>query len=72
MIASRKGRPIEQHADETMEVEVLDDEALMPFLRREAGISYTMIEITRTAHDLHKALLATKPSKRIEGNCIVG
>ena len=68
VIASRKGRPIEQHADETMEVAVLDDEALMPFLRREAGISYTMIEITRMAHDLHEGLIATNPSKRGRGS----
>lgn len=64
VIASRKGRPRDQSSDETREIAVLEDDKLMPFLRREAGISYTMIELTRTAHDLNAALASTKPSKR--------
>ena len=64
VIASRKGRPRDQSSDETREIAVLKDGELMPFLRREAVISYTMIELTRMAHDLNKALASTKPSKR--------
>ena len=67
VIASRKGRPLEQLSDETREIAVLEDDELMRFLRREAGISYTMIELTRMAHDLNTALASTKPSKRGRG-----
>jgi hypothetical protein len=64
VISSRRGRPAEQVADETREVAVLEDRELMPFLRREAGISSTVIELTRLAHDLQSALAKTTPSKR--------
>jgi len=64
VIASRKGRSRDQSCDETREIAVLEDNELMPFLRREAGISYTMIELTRMAHDLNNVLASTKPSKR--------
>jgi hypothetical protein len=40
----------------------------MPFILREVGTSHTMIELTRMAHDLNKALASTKPSKRGRGN----
>jgi len=64
VIASQKGRPRDQGSDQTREIAVLEDNELMPFIRREAGISYTMIELTRMAHDLNAALATTKPSKR--------
>jgi len=64
VIASRKGRPIEQSSDDTREVMVLENDALMQLFRQKPGLSATMIELTRTAHDLHKALAKTKPSKR--------
>lgn len=68
VIASRKGRPRDQSSDETREIVVLEDDELMPFIRREAGISYTMVELTRMAHDLSTALAKTKPSKRGRGS----
>jgi hypothetical protein len=67
VISSRRRRPVEQAADETHEVAVLEDRELMPFLRREAGISSTVIELTRLAHDLQRALAKTTPSKRERG-----
>jgi len=67
VIASRKGRPKKRNTDETREVAVLENDELMPFLR-EAGLSSTMIELTRTAHALHTALAKTKPSKRGRGS----
>ena len=68
VIASRKGRPIERSSDDTREVAVLDNNELMPFLRREAGLSATMIELVRKAHDLSNALAKTRPSKRGRGS----
>ena len=68
VIASRKGRPIDQSSDDRREVAVLENDELMPFLRREAGLSATMIELGRTAHDLSNALSKTKPSKRGRGS----
>jgi hypothetical protein len=68
VIASRKGRPIERSTDETREVVVLDNEELMPFLLREAGLSSTMIELVRLAHELKNALVKTIPSKRGRGS----
>ncbi|BAQ16629.1 hypothetical protein GL4_1171 [Methyloceanibacter caenitepidi] len=47
---------------------VLEDQELMPFLRREAGISSTVIELTRLAHDLQAVLSKTTPSKRGRGS----
>jgi len=64
VICSRLGRPIDHASDETREVAVLENGELMPFIRREAGISSTIIELTRLAHDLKGALAKTTPSKR--------
>jgi hypothetical protein len=68
VISSRKGRPIQQSSDKTREIAVLEEDKLMPFILREVGISHTMIELTRMAHNLHKTLMTTKPSKRGRGN----
>jgi hypothetical protein len=67
VIASRKGRPVEQSSDDTREVAVLEHDELMRFFREQPGISATMIELTRTAHALRDALVKTKPSKRGRG-----
>jgi len=68
VIGSKRGRPIDHVVDETREVAVLENGELMPFLRREAGISFTVIELTLLAHDLQKALAKTTPSKRGRGS----
>lgn len=68
VIASRKGPPVDHAADGSREVAVLEDQELMPFLRREAGISSTVIELTRLAHDLQAVLSKTTPSKRGRGS----
>jgi hypothetical protein len=68
VICSRLGRPIDHASDETREVAVLENGELMPFLRREAGISSTVIELTRLAHDLQFSLTKTTPSKRGRGS----
>jgi len=68
VICSRLGRPVDHASDETREVAVLENGELMPFIRREAGISSTIIELTRLAHDLKDALAKTTPSKRGRGS----
>jgi hypothetical protein len=68
VISSRLGRPVDHESDETREVAVLEDSELMPYLRREAGISSTIIELTRLAHHLNEALAHTTPSKRGRGS----
>jgi hypothetical protein len=68
VIGSRRGSPIGHADDDSREVAVLEDDKLMPFLRREAGISFTVIELTRLAHDLQTALAKTTPSKRGRGS----
>ncbi|ODS02602.1 hypothetical protein AUC71_01475 [Methyloceanibacter marginalis] len=67
-ICSRLGRPVDHASDETREVAVLENGELMPFIRREAGISSTVIELTRLAHRLQSALAETTPSKRGRGS----
>lgn len=67
LIASHKGRPVEQRSDLTMEVAVLKYDEMMRLFRKQPGISATMIELTRTAHDLRNALAKTRPSKRGRG-----
>ncbi|WP_141701058.1 hypothetical protein [Methyloceanibacter methanicus] len=68
VISSRKGRTLQNVRDETREVVVLENEELMPFMLREAGISFTVMELTRQAYDLQAALAKTTPSKRGRGN----
>lgn len=63
-ISSLKGRPAQNPADQTREVAVLENGELMPFIRREAGRYFTVIELTKLAHELQAALAKTKPSKR--------
>lgn len=67
VISSRKGRPVQNVTDETREVAVLENDELMPFIRREAGISFTVMGVTQQAYDLQAALAKTKPSKRGRG-----
>lgn len=67
VIASRKGRPADQSSDDTREVVIVEHDELMPFLVREAGISSTVMELSRLAYDLQAALEKTTPSKRGRG-----
>lgn len=64
VIASRQGRPRERDPDATREVEILEQNELMPFLLREAGLSATHFELVRAAHNLNQALLNTTPISR--------
>ncbi len=67
VISSRKGRPSQTANDETREVAVLENDEVMRFLLREAGISSTVMALTKQAYDLQVALSETKPSKRGRG-----
>jgi hypothetical protein len=68
VIASREGRPIQRSSDDTREVAILEEPELMPFLRKEAGLSTSNFELVRSAHNLRQALLKTTPSKRGRGS----
>ena len=67
-IASRQGRPKDRHPDDTREVEILEESEVMPFLRREAGLSATNFELVAAAHNLNRALLDTTPTSRGRGS----
>jgi hypothetical protein len=58
----------DQSSDETMEVGVLEQSQLVRLANRAPGTLMTMIELTRTAHDLQTALRKTEPTKRGRGS----
>lgn len=58
----------DQGSDETMELAVLEQDELVRLPKRAPGTLLTMIELTRTAHDLQGALAKTQPSKRGRGS----
>lgn len=58
----------DQSSDETMEVAVLEQSELVRLANRAPGTLMTMIELTRTAHDLQTVLRKTKPTKRGRGS----
>jgi hypothetical protein len=66
-IASRQGRPKDREPDDTREVEILEESEVLPFLRREAGLSVTNFELVSAAHNLNRALLKTTPTSRGRG-----
>jgi hypothetical protein len=68
VIVSRQGRPKERDPDDTREVEILEESEVMPFLRREAGLSATNFELVGAAHNLNRALLKTTPTSRGRGS----
>ena len=67
VIASRTGRPVE-NSTTANEVKILDEIALMRFMKSEAGLFLTQLELVKTAHDLKKALKDTNPVKRGRGS----
>jgi hypothetical protein len=64
VIVSRQGRPKDRDPDVTREVEILEENEVMPFLLREAGLSATNFELVGSAHNLNQALLSTTPTSR--------
>jgi hypothetical protein len=68
VIVSRQGRPSERDPDVTREVEILEENEVMPFLLREAGLSATNFELVGAAHNLNQALLNTTPTSRGRGS----
>ena len=68
VIVSRQGRPKDRDPDDTREVEILEESEVMPFLRREAGLSATNFELVGAAHNLNRALLDTTPTSRGKGS----
>lgn len=67
VIASLGGQPSDT-APRDQTVKVFDESEMMPFLRSTPGLSATMLELTVSAHELHKALMSTTPSKRGRGS----
>jgi hypothetical protein len=68
VIASRQGRPKDRVIDDSREVEILEENEVMPFLRREAGTSATSFELVAAAHNLNDALRNTTPARRGRGS----
>jgi hypothetical protein len=67
MTLSSKRGGTAQRSEEPMEVSVLEQNELK-LSSRPPGTSFTLMELTRIAHDLHNALAMTKPSKRGRGS----
>jgi hypothetical protein len=64
VIVSRLGRPKDRDPDDSREVEILEENEVMPFLLREAGLSATNFELVGAAHKLNHALRNTSPTSR--------
>lgn len=66
VIGSRQDHRRQRKAENAREVEVVNDP--MPLLRNRAGLSATLVELVKDAHDLRRALMNTTPSKRGRGS----
>ena len=67
MTLSSKRGATAQSSEEPLEAKVVERDALS-FSTLPPGSSFTLMEITRMAHDLRAALAETKPSKRGRGS----
>ena len=68
VISSMQGNPRESDAD-ARSIEIYrGEDALMPALRRQAGLTFTIYELVEAAHKLHVHLEQTEPSKRGRGS----
>lgn len=63
-IVSRRPRHGGHGPREAPEVKVLEEDELSRLWRSEAGLSVTIFELVRAAHELRRALMMTSPSKR--------
>jgi hypothetical protein len=67
MTLSNKRGATAQRSEEPLEVRVVEQDALS-FSTLPPGSSFTLMELTRMAHDLRAALAETKPLKRGRGS----
>ena len=67
MTLSSKRGTTAQSSEEPLEARVVEQDALS-FSTLPPGSSFTLMELTRMAHDLRAALAETKPSKRGRGS----
>lgn len=66
VIGSRQEDRRQRKSENARQVEVLNDP--FPLLRNRAGLSATLLELVKDAHDLRRMLQKTTPSKRGRGN----